>query len=259
MHRLALLLFATTTGWTQPQLLRTLELPQAPSHVFIDRAGDVYIQFANGKIEKRGNDLRELGNTTPNPTLTSFDPTNAMRLLGFDRGTKTVTWFYPDLSVYEQFGLDPAFAIEPWWLCTSGERDFWVADAADQSLKKIRAADQIVNREFKLPDVVPSLKEMTGVREYQNFVFLAHPKKGIFVLNSFGKLLRAIPVSGLQEVQFLGEELFYIRDNQLVLFDLFSAETRTLDLPGRAETVLLSDERMFLLSGSTLKVFVIKP
>ncbi len=258
MYKIIFLLLAVN-GWAQPRLIATVDLPEPASQIFIDRAGDIYLQLINGKIEKRNKDLRPLGDNQPRPSLTNFDPTNAMRLLGFDRTSKRVTWFYPDLSVYEYFTLDEAFAVEPWWLCTSGERDYWVADAADQSLKKIRATDQTVNREFRLPEVVPSVKEFTGIREYQNFLFLVHREAGIFILNSFGQLLRTIPEKGLTEVQFLGEELFYVRENRVVFFDLFSAESRTLDLPRAAQTALLSDERMFLLSGKALSVFEFKP
>jgi hypothetical protein len=257
--RIILLLCVVVTGWTQPRLLKTIELTAPATAIQIDRAGDIYIQFQSGKIEKWNASGSKISDTQPAVPLTSFDPTNAMRLLGFQRNSQTVTWFYPDLTVYEQFALEPAFAIEPWLICASGERDYWIADAADQSFKKIHAADQTVMREFKLPVGVPPIKQITAVREYQNFLFLLDPDTGLQVLNSFGKLIRTIAGKDITHFQFLGEELFYQQAQHVVFFDLFTAEIRTMNLPDQADVTLLSDERMFLLKGNSLKIFEFKP
>jgi hypothetical protein len=259
MLRIVLCCCIASLSWAQPRLIKSLELSAPVSHVHIDRAGDVYLQFESGKIQKLNRDGGPVCDTQLKDPLTSFDPGNAMRLLGFDRRTGKVTWFYPDLTVYEQFTLDPAFAIEPWLLCTSGERDFWIADAADQSLKKIRTADQTVQREFRLPAGVPPIKQLAALREYQNFLFLLDTATGLYVVNSFGKLIRTLPEKNLNQFQFLGEELFFQRGDELVFFNLFTAELRTLGLPETAVATLLSDERMFLLQSKSLKIFEFTP
>lgn len=254
-----LFLMISINGGAQPRLVKEIVLAQPAKQVYIDRAGDYYILYANGTIEKRSKDGDVLSQVTPETPFATFDPTNAMRLLGFERQGRTLIWYYPDLSVYEQAKLDPAFAIEPWLVCTSGDRDFWIADAADQSLKKIRKADQTVAREFKLPDAIPPIAALTDIREYQSFIFLVHPASGIFILNPLGRLVRVIPVTGIHQVQFLGEEVIYPVGKQLVFFNLFSTDTRRLEVPGSPAFALFSDERMWLVEGVLIRIFDQQP
>lgn len=244
-------------GRAQPGLVTTIPLQAPLVRWHIDRAGDVYFVFSTGKIEKRNKQGALVTLTIPPHPLTSFDPATGQRLLGFDRSEKRVTWFYPDLSVYETFVLDPALAIDPYFVCTSGERDFWVADAADQSLKKIQSNAQVV-REFLLPAGVPALAQCTQLREYQSFLFLAH-SAGVLIFNSFGKLLRSLDKKTWDGVQFLGEELFFVENNRLEFFSLLTGETRSMPLPEPANAILLSDERMFLLQRESVKILAFNP
>jgi hypothetical protein len=253
------LYLVTLSSWAQPRPLASIELPTSPAHVFVDRAGELYLAYADGLIEKRTKDGQRISDIRPDPPLANFDPANAMWLLGFDRTNRKVVWYFPNLNVYQAFELDPALAIEPWLLGTSGDRDFWIADAADHSLKKIRSADQTVQREFSLPHTVPPIREMIILREYQRFIFLVHPQTGIFIVNEFGKHIRTIPEPNLTYVQFFGEELYFQRGQELIFFDFFSAETRAQTLPISANTALLSDERMWLLNGRQLTVLEYKP
>jgi hypothetical protein len=249
------LIYATSAG----QTVGEVALPAAPVRCHIDRAGDVYLVFENGKIEKRNKQGAPVAFVAPQPPFASFDPANGQRLLGFERNQKQITWFYPDLSVYRTHVLDPAVAIEPVWACTSGERDFWIADAADQSMKKVRASDQRVLHEFTLPPSVSPMAQWADLREYQGFVFVVDPQQGVFILNSLGRLIRIIKKSNLRQARFLGEEFFVCENNQLEFFNLFTAQTRVEPLPGGADMVVLSDERMFLIRRTALKILDYKP
>ena len=97
------------------------------------------------------------------------------------------------------------------------------------------------------------------VSQYQNFLFLLDPTTGIFVYNSLGKQIRKIPSAGLGHFNFLGEELYYKEEGKLKFLDLFTAETREMNLPTPTDFVLLTDERMIVATKDQVVIFEFTP
>jgi hypothetical protein len=167
-------------------------------------------------------------------------------------------WLSPDLSTNPFQTIDSSIAIEVALICPSGDQNIWVLDDADLGLKKVNLSDSRVLTEFSISD---QFKEngFTLMREYQNFLFLLDPKTGIVVYNSFGKQIRKIQETGLTYFNFLGEELYYKKDNQLKFLDLFTAETREITIPAPSEFVLLTDERIIIINKNQVEIFEFIP
>jgi hypothetical protein len=71
-----------------------------------------------------------------------------------------------------------------------------------------------------------------------------------------GKELRTIGTGAVTYFNFIGEELYYPDKNQqLTFFSLFSAETHSLHLPQKASFSLVTDTRIFSVSGRTVEIF----
>jgi hypothetical protein len=97
------------------------------------------------------------------------------------------------------------------------------------------------------------------MREYQNFVFLLNPHKGIFVFNSLGKHIKTIEVRGLRNFHFLGEELYYSKNGTLRFFNLFNAQTREVPLGELKGEVIITDQRMFVVRNTAIDIYEYKP
>jgi hypothetical protein len=220
----------------------------------IDRAGDFYIVLQSGEILKYDKNGISLGNYVHEGTPTLFDPANAIRLLVYYKKTQEFTWLSPDLGINPFQTIDSSIAIDVALICPAGDQNIWVLDDADLGLKKVSLKDSRVLTEFSISD---QFKEngFTLMREYQNFLFLLDPKTGITVYNSFGKQIRKIQETGISYFNFLGEELYYKKDNQLKFLDLFTTETRELAIPTPSEFVLLTDERMILVNKNQVNIF----
>jgi hypothetical protein len=93
------------------------------------------------------------------------------------------------------------------------------------------------------------------LREYQGFLFLLDRRVGIRVYNSIGNLIRTVSAPNLETFNFLGEELYYRRDNDLIFFDLYTAQTRSSKLPMPCRFALLTDERLFCFQSRSVTIF----
>ena len=257
----AFLVLATVmSGFTQDKKIKTLTLSDTIQSVAIDRPGDLYAITKQGQIQRfdPNGKLTLLYKAEKAPTL--FDPRDGARLFAYYRDDQHYEFLNPSFQPTASYKIDPSFAIQPWLMCPSGDYKLWILDRADNSLKKI----DIKASEVELEVMVDSslIKDATAfrtMREYQTFVFLLDPARGIFVFNNLGQHIRTISQPGLQSFNFLGEELYYLQGNTLRFFNLFTAEERQIPVkPGYTES-LLTDERMVLISPDRIDIFAFRP
>ena len=93
------------------------------------------------------------------------------------------------------------------------------------------------------------------MREYQNYLFLLEKNKGIFIFNSLGHQIKGIVESGIVNLNFLGEELYYKKGDKLIFYDLLDGTTREMPIDSASKFVLLSDVRKFLIYEDRIEIF----
>jgi hypothetical protein len=258
---LILLTLFTSVVFAQTKKIKSFKVSERVVSAAVDRAGDFYVVLKSGVIEKFDKDGEKLATYNGKPNLTSFDPTNAIRLLTYYMDDHRYTWLSPSLEnpIPELLPLDPSWAVEPSLICISGDQDLWILDKADWNLKKINPRQSTTLTEFSITKEIPA-PQITVMKEYLHFIFLINAEKEIFVYNSMGRMLRKFEVSNLHSLNFLGEELYYQQGNTIHFFDLYTAEKRTLPLSTIYNHILLTDERMFTVSKENqIEIFEFKP
>jgi hypothetical protein len=253
-----LFLFAPLASFAQFNKIKSFEISETISAVYIDRAGDVYVKSEAGQIQKFSEDGSLKGVYKNNPPPTLFDPRDGSRLFAFYRDNRSYDYLTPSFAITTSYKIDSAFVIEPWLICTSGEANLWLIEAADKSLKKINPKSGDIEIDVKLNSAL-NIRDIMSMREYQGFVFILIKGTGILVLNGMGKVLRTIEANTISSFNFLGEELYYKSDGNLLFFDLFTAETRSIKLPAPCDLAVASDERLYLSNGKVVDIYSFKP
>ncbi len=257
---LCFLMIASAGSGLAQSKLRTVALTDSLLQTAIDRPGDFYTVGRNGNIQRYDKDGNLLLTHTTESIPTLFDPRDGARLFLYYRADQFCEFVNPSFQSIAAYPIDPSFAVEPWLVCPSGEYKLWILDRADNSLKQIDLKTSQVEVEVAVdPALVQAPEAFTMMRDYQGFVFLLDPSRGILVFNRFGKHLRTIDVAGITSFNFLGEELYFIEKGRLTFFNLFNAETRTLDIPPGYAQVLLTDERMVLVARKSIDIFPFSP
>lgn len=224
----------------------------------IDRAGDIYV-ITPSTLFKFDKDGEMLGETPVLKTLTSFDTGNGVRLLTFDRSLQHYTILTPSLIKIEESSVDRSIAIEPMLVCSSGDYNILILDAADWSIKKADTRESRVISEFKIDSTITNDAAFNAMREYQNFIFLQERKSGIHVFNSIGIKIKSLNIADLSSFNFLGQELYYLKDGSIHFFDLFTTETRSEEIKGSFESVLITDERLIGILKNGLEIYRYTP
>lgn len=229
-------------------------------NAYVDRVGELYILTKTGQIQKFdvNGKLISLYRRAETPTL--FDPRDGSRLFAFYRSSRKIEFLNPSFEVTTASAIDSAFVIDPWLACSAGEHDLWILDSADHSLKKISPATSSVLVDVKFPDE-PSIKwsSLSYAREYQGFVFFMEQGKAIHIFNGMGRWIKSIRDNKLKYFNFLGEELYYPSNMELVFVNLFSGEQRKMPISKPYKFALVTDERFFLIHANSIDFFQFKP
>lgn len=237
--------------------IASVKISGVPVNAYVDRVGELFIMTNEGQIQRYSTEGKVLA-TYKGDTPTLFDPRDGARLFTFFRHNRSIAYLRPTFSVTQQTEIDSAFVIEPWLAFTSGDYNLWIVDAADGTLKKLNPKEPKMLFESALPDGERA-KEFTTGREYQGFVFLLDPKKGIEVFNSMGKWTKTLAGPPVPYFNFLGEELYYPEKGKLVFVNLFNGDKRTVPVPTPFDYALMTDERMYIVNGKTADFFRLNP
>jgi hypothetical protein len=242
------------------QEIKTFEVSDTIVFATVDRPGDLYLITMSGQIQKYDKDgkLKVVYKHKVVPTI--FEGRDGAKLFAYYRHEQQYDYLSPSFEPLSSYKIDPAFAIDPYLICTSGEHKLWVLDEADHSLKKVNVQKGEVEIEVLIDStVIENANAFTTMREYYGFVFLLNPAKGIYIFNGMGRLIKTLDVKGVHSFNFLGEELYYAQGNKLKFVDLFNADSREVALQLPAKFTLLTDERMFSIQHKVVKISVFQP
>lgn len=226
----------------------------------VDRVGELYVITKKAHIQKFDANGKLISFYRNGPAPSLFEPRDGSRLFAFFKTERKIQYLSPSFEIQTSSLIDSAFVIDPWLVCSSGNHNIWVIDAADHTLKKIDPKTSAVPVDVKFPENFPSdLSVITSMREYQGFLFFLDKRKGIHIFNGMGRWIKTISIQDPMYFNFLGEELYYPEHNKLVFINLFSAERREMQVKQPFKIALLTDERLFLLQKTAIDFFEYKP
>lgn len=213
-------------------------------NVSVDRLGNFFLVLKDGEIKKYDANGKVLASLKTENVPTLIEP-----------------WFHPKIFVYYLQGqhlvsydrnfqngdrqqLEPSIAIKPLLVCPTNDNKLLVLDGADFSIKKVNPHNHEVTAEFYIDsaDVRPNFIYM---REYQNLIFLLDKNSGIGIYNNVGKKINQLKMDA-NNFGFFGEELYFLQEDKVVFFDLYTEKIRLVDA-GKGKFILVTDERILLV------------
>ncbi len=225
----------------------------------VDRPGDLLLVLKTGEVVKFDKDGKKIGAHGFQIAPTLLDPLDGVQSFYYEETGEHYGNLSSDLSSATKHVVDPAFAVRPWLVCPS-LHELWILDSADFSIKKTKMRSTAISLEgviIHLPS--KQIKDYIYMREYQNYLFLLDKNAGIHIYNSLGKFVKTIGEKDLGYFSFFGEELYYLKNKQLYLTDLYTNEKRTLPVPVSCRFALLRDDYLYAVDANRVTVFEFRP
>lgn len=234
---------------TYAQQVVEVELPGI-RFATVDRAGDLYVVSQHG-IQRIDSTGRTVG-SVQTKAIDLFDTGNGVRMLAFYRGEKTLRFLNPTLEVVDSLKLDNSMAIDPILACSHGDFGTVLLDGADYSIKVMDTRTHVILAEYNLTTRPVNPRYM---RSYQNFLFIL-TDQGIEVFNLLGKHLKTFEINPAPlSFNFLGEELYYLENNELHFTDLYTLEERKIEVDTtQTDAILVTDNRVFFIQENAIRI-----
>jgi len=238
--------------------LREVKLQSDVERISVDRLGGFYTVNKCGieKFDPEGK--REKNYVKKICTDTELlEAWQLARIYAYQKSKQQFIVFNPNMEIIELLDIDPAFAVEPQLATLSPDlQTYWILDI-DNSLKKIDLRSETVSLET---DALKKIKgKIIHLREYQNLLFVLNADSGIYIINKLGKLVSQVEAPGISYFSFAGEDLYYLKGNQVTFFDIFSNDTYSIDVPAGNKFVVATDERLILIRDGLAEIFQFTP
>lgn len=137
----------------------------------------------------------------------------------------------------------------------------WLLNESDLTLNKIdlRYPDALLKTQLN-QILAKSQSDFRFMREYQNNLYILDRLSGIYVFDNMGTYKKKIPLTGLSYLGFKGEELYFVKENQLVFFNLYTQQTRQINLPsGKTyQQALVGENFYYLFTPAGFDIFSLK-
>lgn len=224
----------------------------------VDRPGDLTVLLETGEVQKYSKEGKRIGAHIFKHKPVLLEPLDGVQAFYYSREGNTYGKLSSDLRNVSEHTIDPAFAISPWLACPS-LHELWILDSADFSIRKTKLNSTSISLESALRHLPQKrIEDYTYMREYQNYLFLLDANAGIHVFNSLGKYVRTLGEKGLEYFNFLGEEMYFLKNGQLIFIDLYSQEKRSVAVT-LCRFAFVTDETQYLIKDNRVSILPFKP
>ncbi|WP_026236187.1 hypothetical protein [Pontibacter roseus] len=262
MALLAIHASAQQQDTAQVTLVFSHRLPiSSPTTISLDRNGNAYLLDPKQnlfKLDQYGQPA--LSYSPPSRgRITTVEAWNPMKLLLFyedrqelvllDRFLSSIA--VSRLSDFNYTGNIRAATLTP-------DESFWLFNESDFTLSKMDSRYQKPVVETPLDLILDKARfDVRFVREYQNMVYLLDYNGGVYVFDNLGNYKKKLPFTGISYIGFSGNELYFVKDNQLHFFDLYQLQERIVELPSGKVYVsaLASSDLLYLFTKDEAEVY----
>jgi hypothetical protein len=136
------------------------------------------------------------------------------------------------------------------------DNNLWLFDDIEFALKKFNTRFENIDLSTPLNLILDASDyEITFMREYQNQLFLVDKNSGILVFDNLGNYKTKLPFKGVNWFSFLNDEIYFIQEGELVLYNLYTYKERRLTLPVQTSFVLLYEQKAYMPVGTNVLIY----
>jgi WD40 repeat protein len=253
------LLFASILSNAQEISISNIVTIKEATKVSADRYFNIYVVDNKENIQKydpQGNFLLTFS-PSKQGEISLLESWNSIRIFAFYRDFQEFVLLDRFLVPQPNYKIDQNVIGFARMATISADNQLWVIDDEDFSLKKYDLDQQKVSINTPL-ELVLKAKDyhINFMREYQNLLFVNDKNSGILVFDNMGNYKKKIALSDVSHFSFINDELYYLKDNKIMFFNVYTFAERSISLPigYNITNVIVSPEFTYLFSGINLLI-----
>ena len=246
-------------------LAQTLTLKQTlpvnkPGAISSDRLHNIYFSDQKNNIYQVSPDGK-LGRTYSPPTqahVALLEAWNLVQILAFYDDRQQIIILDRFLTPLSSTRLTDLTDGNIRLATFSADDQIWLLNESDFTLAKIDVQHPEGISRTQLNQILPNSRtDFRFMREYQNNLYLIDRNAGIYIFDNLGNYKKKLSVTGLTYLGFKADEGYYIKNNQLTFFNLYTLKERSLPLPSAANynQAIVGDNTVYLFSDTSLDIY----
>jgi hypothetical protein len=261
---LAFLLFPLFTNAQHWQWIQSYTF-ENPDKISIDRYDQIYLSNKEGMVQQVSPALKNLLLLSPNKpsTIANIEAWNSIKIFIFYKDLQEFNLTDRFLTQQSNFKLNPELVGFTRSATLANDGHLWVVDDEDFGLKKIDLQNEkvLIRSPF---DLVLSQKEtdIGFMREYQNFLYVNDKNNGILVFDNMGNYKKMLPFPGLSYFGFKDNRMYFIDQNDLIVFDLYRLDSQKIKLPEtklKIQKALCRDQYWYFIHPQGIELYELLP
>jgi len=242
-------------GW---MLVRTIKLNQ-PGAASLDRRGNLYVADGQDNIHQYGADGQALNvYSPPQPGHTAqIEAWNTSKILVFYDDRQQVLLLDRFLAPITQLRLTDFLDGQIRAATLAPDDRLWLFNESDLTLRQFDPTPQRLTLSTPLDLIIGrSRPDFRFLRQYQNNLYLLDRTSGVFVFDNLGNYRKKLPFTGLSTIGFREDELYYLTENTVHFFHLYTFTERTLPIfAAEARQVLFGEQYAYVLTLASILVY----
>lgn len=225
---LSLFSSAQLAGWKA-----AASLPMQATFMTVDELGNVYVVKGDNDLVRynESGDSTGFFRSVQNGAIGYVDATNPLRLVVYYPAYSKLVLLDRMLAAKNELDLRNLNIPNVPVVATSADGNIWIYDVFNARLKKINAQLEIVSETNDMRLEAQSVPMPSCLVERDWKVFLADTASGIFTFDRYGNYLSTLALRGVKQMQVLGSQIIYYRDDSLFSWDLKTIRSQVLPIP----------------------------
>lgn len=227
----------------------------------IDQKKNIYIADRDGNINQYDSTGNVLITYSPQKigTVTSMVASQTIQLFIFyqDFQEYVILNRFLNQTTRQKFSLADIGFVR---LATlASDNNIWLFDEEDMSIKKYdpRLNKVITKTSFDLLFDTQS-QEISHLREYENLLYVADQKSGIWIFDNLGNFKKKLPYTNIQGFTVVNHYLYVLQGQKLTKVNIYSATNDQEDI--MIDHALLKDKKQLFYPFLTgLRLYLVTP
>ncbi|MTI22403.1 hypothetical protein E1176_15330 [Fulvivirga sp. RKSG066] len=252
-----LLLVCQLPGLAQKLIPRDSFLTKGVETASVDQSGNIYLANSNGSLKKYTSAGEFLVEFSPQKkgNITLVEAFNQLKIFIFYEYFQE--YLYLDRFLTNSNRFDAREITDFAGLITSSMDDnLWVVDLVDFGLKKfnITYGQFTIQTSFDLI-LDPDNYDITYLREYQGKVFMSDSQSGIMIFDNLGNYLQRLDYKNVNYFNFIGNELYFLQNNEIILYDLYNKIEKRIPLNKTPFLTLISGNQLWTIDKKYVRLY----
>ena len=248
---------ASGTAFSPPVSLYSGKVKQFAA----DNLGNVYVLTPAGlliKFNNKGDSLNVFNEVRRYGTVYAIDATNPMKVLLYYKDFSTVVMLDRYLNRINMIDLRKSGIFQAKAMGLSYDNNIWIFDEQAAKLKKIDETGKVLSETTDLRQVLDVMPSPHTLIDRDGFVYVYDDTKGLYVFDYYGALKNTLPLTGLTDLQVMGQTIAGRRDSKLVRYTLGTLELQEQPLPPiirEAVKIYITQQGIYVFNEGGIKMY----